>query len=60
MYAQFEPLTTSEIFNTNCLENTITVMQSDHPPPPPSTEKKPHQTNKNIIWLIQSIRIGDE
>lgn len=59
MYAQFEPLTTSEIFNTNCLENTITVMQSDHPPPP-STEKTPHQTNKNIIWLIQSIRIGDE
>lgn len=23
-------------------------------------EKTPHQTNKNIIWLIQSIRIGDE
>lgn len=59
MYAQFEPLTTSEIFNTNCLENTITVMQSDHPPPL-QLKKKTHQTNKNIIWLIQSIRIGDE
>lgn len=59
MYAQFEPLTTSEIFNTNCLENIITVMQSDHPPPL-NWKKKNHQTNKNIIWLIQSIRIGDE
>lgn len=58
MYAQFEPLTTSEIFNTNCLENIITVMQSDHPPP--LNWKKTHQTNTNIIWLIQSIRIGDE
>lgn len=49
MYAQFEPLTTSEIFNTNCLENIITVMQSDHPPPLNWKKKPPNKQKHHLV-----------